>query len=83
MARAKAKTIWARSGVGSLCDRSQQRMVEHLNVRGQQREALIDNFVLAAEPAHFAIPAEARIAAVLHKGGHLSFNTSHVLEMLQ
>src|SRR5271163_4659348 len=40
------------------------RVSKHLRIRGKQRESLIRDLPLAAEQAHFAVPAEARVTPV-------------------
>ena len=71
------------SYVGLCGEAGDQRVFEHIHIRGEQREALVENLVLAAEAAHLAIPTGDRKATVLHKGGQFSAGGDHVLQMLQ
>src|SRR5205807_1432437 len=44
-----------------------QWMMNNFHVRGEQREALINDLALLAELSYFAVPAGAREAAVLYE----------------
>ena len=59
------------------------RMGHRLAVGGQQREALIADAALAAEGAHLAVPAQHRIAAVLHEGRRLGMSAGHLLQVVE
>ena len=49
-----------------------QRMMQHVRICREQREALIHDLPLAAEVAHFAVPAQTGEATILHEGRRLS-----------
>jgi hypothetical protein len=52
-------------------------------VRGQEREALVDDTPLAAERPDLAIPAASREAAVLHEGRRRRRPRAQLLELVQ
>src|SRR5208282_4225703 len=55
----------------------------HLLIRGEKRESLIDDFALLAKQSHGAVPAEAGVAAVLHKCRKFGAGGRHLLQMTQ
>src|ERR1700733_6626369 len=57
--------------------------MEHLRIRGEKREPLVDNLSLRAEKPYLAVPTQARETAVLHKRGRLRLRGNHLLKMLQ
>src|SRR5579872_619410 len=58
-------------------------MMQHLTIRREKRESLIDNLSLCAKNPHFAVPTQARETTVLHKCWRLSVGENHLLEMPQ
>ena len=56
------------SCVKLLRERDELRVLQHVSVRSEQGESLIENLALVAEGAHLAIPSEAGEAAVLDEG---------------
>src|ERR1700720_1991897 len=58
-------------------------MRQHLLIGGKKGKSLINNFVLAAEQSHAAVPAQARVAAVLYERGKFSASSDHLLQMAQ
>ncbi|MGA7401147.1 MAG: hypothetical protein WBW38_14065, partial [Candidatus Sulfotelmatobacter sp.] len=65
-----------------LGDVGDKRMVEDFHIRCKQRESLINDFVCAAKLADFTVPAEAGVAAILHKVRSFSLQRDHLLEWL-
>ena len=82
-ARAKLKTICAGVTFARAARSLNHRMMQHLRIRSEKRETLIDNLSLRAEKPHLAIPTQTRETAVLHKCGGFGMRGSHLLKMLQ
>ena len=82
-ARAKLKMIWAGVAFNSAANSISGGCCDHFRIRGEQRESLISDLALVAEGSYFAIPAQARKAAILHKRGKLSAGSLHLLQMLK
>src|ERR1700683_3266083 len=79
----ESKHDLSRSSTSPRRDPRNHRMPHHLHIRGKQRETLIDNFPLVAEQADLPVPAQPRIAPVLHKRGRLRMRIHHLLQMPQ
>src|SRR5438105_3487585 len=58
-------------------------MLKDLGVRGQQRESLIDDLMIAAKRSHFAIPTQTSEAAVLNECRRLFMMRDHLFELTQ
>src|SRR5206468_5740332 len=57
--------------------------LQHLEVGGEQREALVDDLALAAERADVAVPAQAREAAILYERRSLGPGRDHLMQVAQ
>src|SRR6202049_1217297 len=79
----EAKHYLGRSGGNASGKPGDQRMTQHLRVRGKKRKALIGNLALLAEPSYVAVPTEARETPVLHKCRRFGMCGRHLLKMLQ
>src|SRR5262249_14440857 len=58
-------------------------MLQYFRVCGEQREALIDNLVLAAELSDVAVPAHSRKAAILNECRSFAMIGHHLFKMPQ
>ena len=64
----KLNTTWAAVAFSCVGQFDHRRMLQHLGIRGEQRESLIDNLAFSRQNGpHFAIPAQAGEAAILHE----------------
>ena len=63
----KAEDELCGRAAGAFDDLAKSRAAQLVHVRGEEREALVDDAVGAAERAHLGIPAGRRVAAVLHE----------------
>jgi hypothetical protein len=65
-----------------LCGKSGDgRVAQDLHIRGEKREALVDDVSLAAESAHFAVPAPIGITTVLYKRRRFRMGPGHLLQL--
>ena len=58
-----------------------QGMTQDFNICCKQREALVDDLVLAAESADFAVPSAIGVASVLDKRRRFSMGAGHLLQL--
>src|SRR5208283_3779953 len=70
-----------RRGLEVLGNAANQRMMQHLSVRSEQRETLVRDLLLPAKQSHLAVPAEVRITTILHKRGSFGVALDHLLKV--
>src|ERR1700676_4939591 len=57
-------------------------MPQHFHICREQRESLIDDLPFATEQSHITIPAESRVASILHERWKFNAQSFHLLQVL-